>query len=135
LPTVAPEIAGVLARLSALMETERVYRRPNLSIKELADLAQVPEYRLRKIIHEQLGYPNFNVFLHNYRIREACRQLRDPALRRIPILTIALSTGYQSINTFNRGFREVLDMTPSAYRAMDEAEIPPIPSKISPESA
>ena len=135
LPAVSPEIARVLARLESLMETEHVYRRPNLSIKELADLAKAPEYRLRKIIHEQLGYPNFNVFLHNYRIREACRQLRDPAMRRIPILTIALSTGYQSINTFNRGFREVLDMTPSAYRAMDEAEIPPIPKRISPETA
>jgi AraC-like DNA-binding protein len=134
-PAISPEVAGILARLAALMETERVYRRPSLSLKELADLAQVPEYRLRKIIHEQLGYANFNVFLHSYRIREACQQLRDPALRRIPILTIALSTGYQSINTFNRGFREILDMTPSAYRAMDEAQPPPTPRRISPESA
>jgi AraC-like DNA-binding protein len=132
---VSSEIAGVLSRLSALMEIERVYRRPTLSVKELADLVQIPEYRLRKIIHEQLGYANFNVFLHNYRIREACQQLRDPALRRMPILTIALSTGYQSINTFNRGFREVLDMTPSVYRAMEEAKIPPIAKKIAPESA
>jgi AraC-like DNA-binding protein len=131
----SPEDAAVLVRLGAVMETERVYRRPDLSVKELADLVQTPEYRLRRIIHEQLGYANFNVFLHNYRIREACQQLRDPALRRIPILTIALSTGYQSINTFNRGFREILGVTPSAYRAMDEAQVPPIPKKISPETA
>jgi AraC-like DNA-binding protein len=130
-----PEIAGMLTRLSGLMENERVYRRPSLSIKELADMARTPEYRLRKVIHEQLGYPNFNVFLHEYRIREACLQLRDPAMRRIPILTIALSTGYQSINTFNRGFREIMDTTPSAYRAMDEAKSLPALKKISPESA
>jgi AraC-like DNA-binding protein len=130
-----PEIAAILARLSPLMEKERVYRRPTLSIKELADLVQTPEYRLRKVIHEQLGYPNFNVFLHDYRIREACQQLRDPALSRIPILTIALSTGYQSINTFNRGFREIMDMTPSAYRALDEAKNLPALKKISPETA
>jgi AraC-like DNA-binding protein len=134
-PAVSPEIAAVLGRLRSLMEIEHVYRRPDLSVKELADLVQTPEYRLRKIIHEQLGYANFNVFLHHYRIREACQQLRDPALRRIPILTIALSTGYQSINTFNRGFREILDMTPSAYRALDEGQLPPVPGKISPESA
>ncbi|HEY2780503.1 MAG TPA: helix-turn-helix transcriptional regulator [Steroidobacteraceae bacterium] len=128
------EIAAILGRLSQLMEAECVYRRPSLSLKELADLAGVPEYRLRKIIHEQLGYPNFNVFLHHFRIREACQQLRDPKMRRIPILTIALSTGYQSINTFNRGFREILDMTPSAYRSLDEAEIPAAPKKISPQT-
>jgi AraC-like DNA-binding protein len=33
-----------------------------------------------------------------------------------PILTIALSVGYASINTFSRGFREVVGMTPSAWR-------------------
>ena len=121
-PALSSEIAGVLARLAAFMEVERVYRRPNLSVRDLADLVQIPEYRLRKIIHEQLGYANFNVFLHNYRVREACTQLRDPAMRRIPILTIALSTGYQSINTFNRGFREVMGMTPSAYRAMQDVQ-------------
>jgi AraC-like DNA-binding protein len=129
------EIAAILQRLSPLMEKERVYQRPSLSIKELADLVQTPEYRLRKVIHEQLGYPNFNVFLHDYRIREACQQLRDPAMRRIPILTIALSTGYQSINTFNRGFREIMNMTPSAYRALDEAKILPALKKISSETA
>lgn len=130
-----PETARILARLSALMEQDRIYRRPSLSIKELADLVQAPEYRLRKVIHEQLGYPNFNVFLHDYRIREACLQLRDPAMRRIPILTIALSTGYQSINTFNRGFREITGSTPSAYRAMDDAKPPPNLKKISPETS
>jgi AraC-like DNA-binding protein len=134
-PSVSSEIAGVLARLAPLMEVERVYRQPSLSVKELADLVGAPEYRLRKIIHEQLGYPNFNVFLHDYRIREACQQLRDPTMRRIPILTIALSTGYQSINTFNRGFRDIMDMTPSAYRSLDEVAAPPSPKKISPQSA
>jgi AraC-like DNA-binding protein len=131
-PAMTTALAEVLCRLAQLMEVEGVYRRPSLSVKELADLVAVPEYRLRRIIHEQLGYPNFNVFLHNYRIREACQQLRDPKTRRIPILTIALSTGYQSINTFNRGFREVMDMTPSAYRALDEAPVLRSPKKISP---
>jgi AraC-like DNA-binding protein len=134
-PAISPEITAVLGRLAALMEVERVYRRPSLSVKDLAVLVGLPEYRLRKIIHEQMGYPNFNVFLHDYRIREACQQLRDAKMRRIPILTIALSTGYQSINTFNRGFREIMDMTPSAYRSLDEAPIPPSPRKISPQTA
>jgi AraC-like DNA-binding protein len=56
-------------------------------------------------------------------------------MQRIPILTIALSTGYQSINTFNRGFREIVNMTPSAYRALSEPPVPPSPKKISPKTA
>ncbi len=105
-----------LARLTALLEEERVCEREGLSLKALAGLVGVPEYRLRKLIHEQLGYRNFNALLHDYRIREACRQLSDPDLRRTPILTIALSVGYASINTFSRGFRESMGVTPSAWR-------------------
>ena len=108
--------ALALARLAALFQSDHIHHRPGLSLKLLAHLVGLPEYRLRKLIHEQLGFRNFNEFLHAHRIADACRQLRDPALRRTPILTIALSVGYESINTFNRGFREVMGTTPSAYR-------------------
>ncbi len=134
-PAISSETAAALAKLASLLEVERVYRRPNLTLRDLADLVGLPEYRLRKLINEALGYQNFNAFLHDYRIREACQQLRDPEMRRIPILTIALSTGYQSINTFNRGFREIMGMTPSAYRCLDAAPAPAAPRKISPQIA
>ncbi|HSS14267.1 MAG TPA: helix-turn-helix transcriptional regulator [Rhizomicrobium sp.] len=127
-----PESDPALAKLRELLEREYIYRRPSLTLRDLADAMQLPEYRLRKLIHERLGYQNFNAFLHDYRIRDACRQLRDPAMKRVPILTIALSTGYQSVNTFNRGFREVMGMTPSAYRSLDRT--PELPGKISPQS-
>ncbi len=104
------------ARLTVLLEEEHICQREGLSLNALAGLVGLPEYRLRKLIHEQLGYRNFNALLHDYRIREACRQLSDPALRRTPILTIALSVGYASINTFSRGFREIMGVTPSAWR-------------------
>lgn len=116
-PTVEAELGAALARLIALLEDDRVYQEEGLSLKGLANRVGLPEYRLRKLIHEQLGYRNFNALLHDYRIREACRQLGDPGLRRTPILTIALSVGYASVNTFNRGFLEFMRMTPSAYRA------------------
>lgn len=129
-----PEASAALSRLATLLEVERVYRRPSLSLRELANLMGLPEYRLRKIIHEELGYQNFNAFLHDYRVKEACQQLRDPAMRRIPILTIALSVGYQSVNTFNRGFRDIMDMTPSAYRSLDTRPETPGPRKVAPET-
>lgn len=115
-PALTDEHAADVARLEQLM-AEGAYRQPGLSVSSLARLLQTPEYRLRGLIHESLGFRNFNSFLHHYRIAEACRRLKDPEERRTPILTIALSVGYQSINTFNRGFREVMDTTPSAFRA------------------
>lgn len=116
-PARAANNAGpALTRLRILLEDERVCEEEGLSLKALADRVGLPEYRLRKLIHEQLGYRNFNALLHHYRIREACRRLGDPGERRTPILTIALSVGYAAVNTFSRGFREVTGVTPSAYR-------------------
>ena len=69
------------------------------------------------MIHERLQFRNFNALLHSYRIEEACVLLADPAQRHLPILTIALTVGYNSINPFNRAFRELKNMTPSEFRA------------------
>lgn len=97
-------------------ENDQVYLKPGLSVRTLAAQFAMPEYRLRRIIHEGLGFRNFNAFLHHYRIEDACRVLEDPAQRNVPILTIALSVGYQSINPFNRAFRELKGITPTEYR-------------------
>ena len=112
----APESARLVDGLSRLLDVDRVYRRPRLSIRSLADELGLPEYRLRKLIHEELGFRNFNALLHHYRLREAREMLSDPDQVRTPILTIALTVGYQSINTFNRAFRENFGETPSTFR-------------------
>jgi AraC-like DNA-binding protein len=116
-PPVEADMGPALGRLRALLEGEQICQEPGLSLKALAGRVGLPEYRLRRLIHEELGYQNFNALLHDYRVRAACLQLRDPAMRRTPILTIALTVGYSSVNTFNRGFREVMGVTPSVYRA------------------
>jgi AraC-like DNA-binding protein len=133
-PVLDPLVIEALANIKSLLEVGRIYREPGISLKDFANRLQLPEYRLRKIIHEQLGYNNYNVFLNSYRIREACQQLRDPTMRRTPILTIALSVGYQSVNTFNRGFREHLGVTPSVYRSQDATASGQAPAKFSPET-
>ncbi len=124
-PNLDTELGPSLARLSALLDDDRICEEEGLSLKGLADRVGLPEYRLRKLIHEELGYRNFNALLHHYRIREACRRLADPCQKRTPILTIALSVGYASVNTFSRGFREIMGVTPSAYREAMLAESGP----------
>jgi AraC-like DNA-binding protein len=125
---VEPHNAAIAAVRRAFAE-QHLYRDGELTIASLAVKLAMPEYRLRKLIHEQLGYRNFNALLHDYRIAEACRCLANPAKNSLPILTIALTVGYNSINPFNRAFRESKGMTPSAYRAQAQTQVAgaPIP--------
>ena len=111
-----PDDADVAA-LQRALNVDRIYHDSELTVASLAARVAIPEYRLRRLIHERLQYRNFNALLHRYRIEEACALLADPTQRHLPILTIALTVGYNSINPFNRAFRELKGMTPSEFRA------------------
>ena len=116
IPRWTPVVDRQLATLTRALEEEKVYLTPGLSIGGLAKRLAMPEYRLRALISKRLGYRNFNALLHEYRLRDACEQLADPARAQLPILTIALDVGYQSIAPFNQAFRDAMGCTPSAYR-------------------
>ena len=109
--------ASDVARIRAAFESERIYRRMGLTVGALAEHLQVPEYRLRSLIHSDLGYRNFNTLLHHYRVAEISEALADPAQDATPVLTLALSAGYQSLTPFNRAFRALHGMTPTQFRA------------------
>ncbi len=94
----------------------KLYREAGLTISMLAKKLNLPEYRLRAFIHKQLGYRNFNAMLHKYRIEDASLALADKKNPNVPVLTIALSVGYQSITPFNNAFRQIMGVTPSEYR-------------------
>jgi AraC-like DNA-binding protein len=110
---IEPEL---LRRLERLMTVERAYRREGLTIGSLSAELGVPEYRLRQLINEGLGHRNFSSFVNGYRLAEARAALADPVQASVPILTIALDTGFQSLAPFNRAFKMTAGMTPTEYR-------------------
>jgi AraC-like DNA-binding protein len=108
--------APLLASLHALMERDKAYREEGLGIAGLARKLELPEYRLRRLINQRLGYRNFSAFLNSHRIADAMAALADPSQAEVPILTIALDAGFQSIGPFNRAFKAQAGMTPTEFR-------------------
>ncbi len=106
-------LADALARL---MAEQRVYREEGLTLAALAQRLAVPEYRLRRVINQRLGHRHFNAYLNGHRLAEARAALADPARRAVPVLTIALDAGFQSIGPFNRAFKAATGRTPTEYR-------------------
>ena len=115
-PKTDPGFDRDFVKLTRALNEEKVYLTHGLSIGALAKRLAMPEYRLRALINKRLGYRNFNALLHEHRLRDACARLADPAKAHLPILTIALDVGYQSIAPFNQAFREAMACTPSEYR-------------------
>lgn len=111
--SVAPVL---LRRLDHLITVERIYRQEGLTISALAAKLDLQEHRLRQVINEGLGHRNFNAFLNRYRIAEAKAALSDPSQREVPVLTIAMDAGFQSIGPFNRAFKADTGITPTEFR-------------------
>jgi AraC-like DNA-binding protein len=108
--------AALLEALRELMEEQKLYRHDGLTIAVLAARLAIPEYRLRRLINRRLGHRNFSSFVNGYRLAEARAALADPVQANVPILTIALDTGFQSLAPFNRAFKMTAGMTPREYR-------------------
>jgi AraC-like DNA-binding protein len=119
LPPAAPPTgpdAAQLVVLRRLLDHDKVFREPDLSVASLSQKLDIPEYRLRHLINRQLGHRNFSAFVNGYRLAEAEAALSDPAQAAVPILTIALDAGFGSIGPFNRAFKAHTGLTPSEYR-------------------
>jgi len=108
--------------LQRVMASERPYRTEELTVARLAARLQVPEYRLRRLINQRLGHRNFNAFVNGFRLDDARAALADPTQREMPVLTIALDAGFQSIGPFNRAFKAATGLTPTEFRRQQLAD-------------
>jgi AraC-like DNA-binding protein len=115
-PAPEPADADLIAALVQWMASERAYRQDGLTIGALARQLKVPEYKLRRAINQGLGYRNFNAFLNRYRIDEVKAALADPAQAPVPVLTLAMDAGFQSLGPFNRAFKAETGLTPTEFR-------------------
>ncbi len=114
------ETDEIAAQLKEIMEQEHFYRTEKLTLKKLASRMSLPEYRVRAIINGTFNYRNFNDYVNQMRIEEACERLvSEPDT---PIQNIALDIGYRTLSSFNRAFRELKQQTPTEYRQSRQAE-------------
>jgi ligand-binding sensor domain-containing protein/AraC-like DNA-binding protein len=104
-----------IQKLFYLVEEEKVYKDPNLTIKFLASKLLISPRSLSRIINNQLN-TNFYEFINEYRIKEAQQMLSAPGDHQESILEIAYEVGYNSKSAFNRAFKNFTGMTPSEFR-------------------
>jgi AraC-like DNA-binding protein len=108
--------------LEKLIAGDLIFREENLTINRLATKLGVPEYRLRRVINQRLGHRNFNAFLNTHRLQHVVTAMADPSRTHLPILTLALDAGFQSIGPFNRAFKSQFGVTPTVFREKYSAD-------------
>lgn len=103
-------------KLDLEVRGNRAYLEAGLSISTLARRLHVTPHRLRALINTSLEFENFSTYINTYRIAAIKTVFADRQNDHLPILTVALEYGFNSLSPFNRAFKSIEGMTPSEYR-------------------
>ncbi|MFD2514125.1 helix-turn-helix domain-containing protein [Pontibacter locisalis] len=101
--------------LLRLMKQERLYRKSDLKLNEVASLLQTNVKYVSQLIKLRTGH-SFTSFINTYRIEEVKSRILDEQFRHLTIIAIAEDCGFNSKATFNRVFKEMEGTSPKAYR-------------------
>jgi AraC-like DNA-binding protein len=115
------EAASAMALLETVMQTQKPFRNPDLTLADLADSINVSPNDLSQVINT-LGGKTFYHYINTYRIQEFLRLSSLPESRKFTYLGLAYQCGFTSKTTFNKYFKLQTGKTPSAYLGSGQGE-------------
>jgi AraC-like DNA-binding protein len=101
-------------RLRQLMETEKVYTEPELSLAMLAARLKIHPNYLSQVINEKEGKSFFD-YINNLRVEEFKRLVSLTGSSQYTIISLAYDCGFNSKSSFNKNFKKVTGLSPSEY--------------------
>lgn len=100
-------------QLQSLFESQQPFLR-ELRIKEIADQLNLTVQQLSYLINQHIGL-SFQDFVNTYRVNHFKAAVQNGEHREKTLLGIALESGFSSKATFNRAFKNIEGISPSAY--------------------
>lgn len=110
------EIAQAYVReLKELMEKEKPYKDPELTLPQLAKMLNLSTNILSQVINGHCNL-NFYNFINIYRAEAVIEMMKDDFYKQRSILDLAYDAGFKSKTTFNTIFKKHTGLTPSEFR-------------------
>lgn len=106
-------------RLRNIMEVEKLYLDPALSVNALAQQAGMAPKMVSAVLNQHLD-KSFSVFVNEYRVEAFKKRIQQPGAASLTIPGIAMECGFSSVATFQRMFKQLTGATPSRF--MQEAK-------------
>ena len=108
-------LAAYAEELMQLMDSQKPYRNPDLTLGELAQAIGLTTNILSQVINSHFKQ-NFYAFVSHYRLKETLELMNMPENAGKNILELAFTAGFNSKTTFNATFKKELGETPRNYR-------------------
>lgn len=107
--------AALKSKLLHLLEIEKIYLQPDLTVDELAEKAGAAPKKVSQVINESFGQTFFDLINSN-RIEEAKRIMRDSTDPKLTVLEVMYRSGFNSKSSFNSIFRRKTGLTPGEFK-------------------
>lgn len=108
-----------ITRLRNIMEEEKLYLDPALSVNGLAHQAGMAPKTVSAVLNQHLD-KSFSTFVNEYRVEAFKKRIQQPGAASLTIPGIAMECGFSSVATFQRIFKQLTGATPSRF--MQEAK-------------
>lgn len=112
-------------KLLQLMEQEKIYREPCLTLNQLAKKLDLAPHHLSQVINTCLGSNFFN-FVNYYRIEECSVKLSQFGKEEKNISEIFYESGFSSKSAFYEAFKRCTGMTPREFRKSQKKMVNPL---------
>lgn len=102
-------------RLTALMEQEKLYRKGDLKLSDVAARLNTNVRYISQLVKLRTN-SSFTQYVNTYRIEEVKRHIAEEHYQHLTLTAMAAESGFNSKATFNRVFKEMTGMLPKDYR-------------------
>lgn len=110
-------------RILGHLTKHRLYRDPNYTSRQMAKDLNTNTRYISAAVANNTG-DNYNVLVNGLRLRDACQMLRSPRYSHLSAEEIGLLSGFSSRQAFYLAFSKVFQITPRAYRLLDDDKLP-----------
>jgi AraC-like DNA-binding protein len=110
----AADAEALYTAIVTLMENEKPYLNPELSLSQLSLALNKPPYIVTQFIRQRFD-KNFNDLINGYRVEEVIKKLQQGEYKTQTLLGIAFDCGFNSKATFNRAFKKAKNSSPKSF--------------------
>jgi AraC-like DNA-binding protein len=101
-------------QLQKIMQEERLYENPELSLNDLSNHLNVHPNNLSQVINANEGKTFFD-YINYHRVEAFKKMVKLPQNQKYTLLGLAYDCGFNSKTSFNRNFKKATGFAPSEY--------------------
>lgn len=115
-------LSEIHLKLLKLMDQNKLFKDPELSLNDLARQLNVHANTLSQVINT-LENKNFYDYINELRINEFNTIVTYPENQKFTLLSLAFEVGFNSKTSFNRNFKKITGLSPTAYLKQQKIEL------------